>query len=97
MRQELHTFLDHYNYQLQGRRSLEVEHPLMELYNITPHPIVFSGFLWRYRITIARSGVLEDYRLIVQTDHTPQGTKLQRAYSVFYAFDSESYMVTLTA
>jgi hypothetical protein len=42
--------------------------------------------------------MLEDYHLVVQTtDHTPQGAKLQRAYSIFYAFDGESYTVTLTA
>jgi hypothetical protein len=79
------------------KKKKEVEHPFTELYNLTPHPIMFSGFLWQYRTTIACSGVLEDYRLIVRTDHIPQGAKLQRAYSVFYTFDSESYTVTLTA
>src|SRR5260221_6709600 len=59
------TFVNHCRYILQNRVERQVNHSLTELHRLTPHPIIFAGFLWHYRIIINQTGILEDYRRIV--------------------------------
>ena len=61
---ELRQFRDHCAYLLQHRPDYQIDHPLTDLFRICPHPIVFAGFLWRYRIFITNQGILEDYRVV---------------------------------
>ena len=89
------TFLNHCCYFLQGRVERQINHSLTELHQLTPHPIVFAGFLWHYRIIINQTGILEDYRRIVRTSSIPEGAALQKAYTVYYSWDGKSYTVTL--
>jgi hypothetical protein len=92
---ELRAFLNHCQYLLQGRANEIINHPLTELFSFTPHPVVFVGFLWRYRITINQTGVLEDYRLITRLNHPPGNTALRYAFTVFYDWDAEGYTVSI--
>ena len=61
---ELCQFRDHCAYLLQHHPDYQIDHPLTDLFRICPHPIVFAGFLWRYRIFITNQGILEDYRVV---------------------------------
>ena len=35
-------------YLLQYRPDIHIDHLFMDLFKVTPHPIVFNGFLWKY-------------------------------------------------
>ena len=80
---------------LQGRQERHIEHLLSELTDLTPDPIVFTGYLWKYRTTVNNDGILEDYQIINRTDSRPQTAQLNRAYTVFYGWHDNSYTVSL--
>ena len=61
---ELQQFRDRCMYLLQHCPDYQIDHPLTDLFYICPHPIVFAGFLWRYRIFITNQGILEDYQVV---------------------------------
>ena len=88
---ELHAFINHCSYLLQNQSHYIVSHPLTELHSLTPHPIIFSGFLWHYRITINCTGVLEDYRLIVHTNSIPEQAILDCFCTVFFGWDADRF------
>ena len=88
---ELCAFINHCAYLLQNWSHYIISHPLTELHSLTPHPIIFSGFLWHYRITINRTGVLEDYCLIVCTNSTPEQATLDRFCTVFFGWDADGF------
>jgi hypothetical protein len=92
-RAELQSFLNHCNYLLQNSQERVIRHSLTELHSITPNPVDFRGFLWRYKVVITRSGVLEDYREIVR--NTADQVIAYKAYEVFYSWTDQSYTVTL--
>jgi len=92
---ELNAFHSHCWYLLQTRLECHIEHLLLELIDLTPDPIVFSGYLWRYRTSINHNGILEDYRAIIRSDSCPQTAHLVRAYTVFYSWNNNSYTISL--
>ena len=92
-RAELQSFLNHCNYLLQNYQEKVIRHSLTELHSITPNPVDFRGFLWRYKVVITRSGVFEDYREIVR--NTADQVIAYKAYEVFYSWTDQSYTVTL--
>jgi hypothetical protein len=65
---KLNHFRSHYRYFLQHHPDYRIDHPLMDIFCICPHPIAFAGFVWKYRTTIIHKGILEDYCII--TAHT---------------------------
>jgi len=94
-KKELDAFCTHCWYQLQGRQECHIEHLLSELTKLCPDPIIFSRYLWKYRTSINNDGILEDYRIIQQTETHPQTARLNRAYTVFYGWHDNSYTVSL--
>ena len=92
-RAELQSFLNHCNYLLQNYQEKIIHHSLTELHSITPNPVDFRDFLWRYKVVITRLGVLKDYRQIVR--NTPDQVIAYKAYEVFYSWTDQSYTVTL--
>ena len=62
---EFNTFCNHCWYLLQAHTERHIEHPLSELTTLAPDPIIFTGFLWKYRTSINQEGILEDYQNIV--------------------------------
>jgi len=40
-------------------------------------------------------GVLEDYRIIAQTSHLPINAALQRAFTVYYDWNTTGYTVSI--
>jgi hypothetical protein len=90
---ELQAFLNHCQYLLQNRPNRLVQHYLTELHEITPNPVDFLGFLWRYKVIISASGVFEDYRRLVH--FAPDHVTTERAYTVYYHWTDQSYTVTL--
>jgi len=92
--EELHIFKKHCLYLLQHHPDIHIDHLFMDLFKVTPHPIVFNGFLWKYRTTITNYGILEDYRLI-DSEHTTESTCLSKQCTVFYSWEGSSYTVTL--
>jgi len=93
---ELQAFVNHCRYILGNHHQRIINHSISDLHEITPAPAVFAGHLWRYRITIARDGILEDYRIIAQTTTLPIHAALQHAFTVFYDWQSSGYTVSLT-
>jgi len=71
-KKELNAFRGHCWYLLQGQQERHIEHLLTELTNLTPDPIVFSGYLWKYCTSVNNDGILEDYQIIQRTDNCPQ-------------------------
>jgi len=61
---------------LQGRQERHIEHLLLELTDLTPDPIIFSGYLWKYCTSMNNDGILEDYRIIQRTETCPQTARL---------------------
>jgi len=92
---KLNTFCSHCWYLLQTHLEHHLEHLLLELTNLTPDPIVFSGYLWRYHTSINHDGILEDYQAIIRLDSHLQTACLVRAYIVFYSWNDNSYTVSL--
>ena len=92
---ELNTFHSHCWYLLQGKRERHIEHLLSELTDLTPDPIIFTRYLWKYRTSINNDSILEDYRLIQRTDSCPQTAWLNKAYTVYYGWHDNSYTVSL--
>jgi hypothetical protein len=60
-KEELNHFRSHYRYLLQHHLDYKVDHLLTDIFCICLYPIVFAGFLWKYRTTIIYKGILEDY------------------------------------
>jgi len=94
-KKELNTFHSHCWYLLQGQQECYIEHLLSELTNLTPDPIVFTGYLWKYHTSVNNNGILEDYQIINRTDSRPQTAQLNRAYTVFYGWHNNSYTISL--
>jgi len=69
-----------------------ITHSLMELSILAPQPAVFVGFLWKYKVFVNESGVLEDYRVII-TDS--QGANLAKAFTVFHTWEANSFTVDI--
>jgi len=67
----------------------------MELTDLTPDPIVFSGYLWKYCTSVNNNSILEDYRIIQRTNVCPQTAQLNQAYTVFYGWHDNSYTMSL--
>jgi len=63
-RKELDTFCTHCWYLLQGRQEHHIEHLLLELTDLCPDPIIFSGYLWKYHTSVNNNSILEDYQMI---------------------------------
>ena len=79
--------------QLRGQRdSVEITHPISDLYQLAPHPSHFEGYLWRYRITINAFGITEEYRTIeVGNLRTGNLVKLVKSYKVHCAWSRLGY------
>jgi len=71
-KKELNAFRSHCWYLLQGQQERHIEHLLLELTDLTPDPIVFTGYLWKYCTSVNNDGILEDYQIINRTDSRPQ-------------------------
>jgi len=80
---------------LQGQQECHIEHLLSELMELCPDPIIFSGYLWKYHTSVNNDSILEDYWIIQQTETRPQTAHLNKAYTVFYGWHDNSYMVSL--
>jgi len=94
-RKELDAFHTHCWCLLQGQPECHIEHLLSELTDLCPDPIIFSGYLWKYRTSVNNNGILEDYRIIQQTETRPQTAQLNKAYTIFYGWHDNSYTVSL--
>ena len=94
-KKELNTFRSYCWYLLQGWWERHIEHLLSELTNLTPDPIVFTGYLWKYHTSVNNNSIVEDYRIINRTDSHPQTAQLNRAYTVFYGWHDNSYTISL--
>jgi hypothetical protein len=92
---ELNHFRTHCAYLLQHRPDYRIDHPLTDIFHICPHPIVFAGFLWRYRITITNEGILEDYRVITTHTDNSDSVLLKKAYTTFYSWSENSYTTSI--
>jgi len=92
--EELQIFKQHCLYLLQHRPDIHIDHLLTDLFKVTPHPIIFNGFLWKYWTSITNEGILEDYRLI-DLEHSTESTYLSKQCTVFYSWEGHSYTVTL--
>jgi len=46
--EELRIFKQHCLYLLQHHPDVHIDHLFMDLFKVTPHPIIFNGFLWKY-------------------------------------------------
>jgi len=92
--EELRIFKQHCLYLLQHCSDVHIDHLFMDLFKVTPHPIMFNGFLWKYQTTITNEGILEDYRLI-DLEHPTESTCLSKQCTVFYSWEGNSYTVTL--
>ena len=92
--EELCIFKQHCLYLLQHCPDVHINHLFTDLFKVTPHPIVFNGFLWKYRTSITNEGILEDYRLI-DSEHSTESTHLLKQCTVFYSWEGNSYTVTL--
>jgi len=88
------SFLNHCHYLLGNRPVREINHLVIELHSITPYPVVFAGYLWRYRITINQTGVLEDYCVIVRTTSLPVHTALQHTFTVYYDWNNTGLTIS---
>jgi len=93
---ELQAFVNHCRYILGNHHQRIINHSISDLHEITLAPAVFTGHLWRYRITIGIDRILEDYRIIACTTTLPVHAALQHAFTVFYDWQSLGYMVFLT-
>jgi len=93
-RAELLTFRIHCRSLLQRRPERHIDHPFTEFRNFTPHPVVFKGFLWKYRTTVTSTGILEDYRK-VYIDTTTRASHLIKAFTLFTGWDDLSYTITV--
>ena len=91
---KFNTFHNHCWYLLQACTKQHIEHPLSELTTLAPDPIIFAGFLWKYRTSINQEGILEDYQNIVQTETVPQVPRLNKGYTVFYGWTDNTYSIT---
>jgi len=92
--EELRIFKQHCLYLLQHCPDVHINHLFTDLFKVTPHPIVFNGFLWKYQTSITNEGILEDYRLI-DSEHSTESTRLLKQCTVFYSWEGNSYTVTL--
>jgi hypothetical protein len=88
------AFIRHCHYLQQNRPSYTITHTLIELHLLTPSPIVFIGFLWRYKIYINQNGILEDYCVIIADN---QGTCLEKQFTVFHSWDGRGFSVDIDA
>ena len=94
-RAELRTFVNHCTYLLQQRPEVQINHPITELQQITTHPVVFEGYIWRYRIVISRQGIIEDYRTVERTRTLPETARLIKFCTAFYSWDARHWTVEL--
>jgi hypothetical protein len=92
---ELNRFRTHCGYLLQHCPDLRIDHPLTDIFCICLHPIVFAGFLWKYRTTITHEGILEDYRIITAHTDNSDSVLLKRAYTTFYSWSKYSYTTSI--
>ena len=92
--EELCIFKNHCLYLLQHHPDIHINHLFTDLFKVTPHPIMFNGFLWKYWTSITNEGILEDYRLI-DSEHSTKSTCLLKQCTVFYSWEGNSYTVTL--
>ena len=93
-RAELEHFLGHCQQLLGPRPHRNIEHPITELEQLTPLPLTFSGYLWKYRTSITADGITEDYRQITQSANR-QHAALVHAFTVFYRWQGDRYIITL--
>jgi hypothetical protein len=82
---KLNCFKSHCGYLLQHRPDYRIDHSLINIFHICLHPIVFAGFLWKYRTTIIYEGILEDYCIITTHTDNLDLVLLKRAYTTFYS------------
>jgi len=68
---KFNTFRNHCWYLLQVQIEHYIEHPLSELTYLTPNPIIFAEFLWKYHTSVTSEGILEDYQVITRLDTVP--------------------------
>jgi hypothetical protein len=92
---KLNRFRTHCAYLLQHHPDYKIDHPLTDIFRICPHPIVFAGFLWKYRTTITNEGILEDYRVITTHTDNSDSVLLKRAYTMFYSWSEYSYTTSI--
>ena len=92
---ELRQFRDCCAYLLQHRPDYQIDHPLTDIFRICPYPIVFFGFLWRYRIFITNQGILEDYRVVNTSTDNSDSVRLRKAFTAFYSWSEYSYTVSI--
>jgi hypothetical protein len=92
---ELNRFRTHCAYLLQHHLDYRIDHLLMDIFCICPHPIVFAGFLWRYRTTITSEGILEDYWVVTTHTDSSDSVLLKRAYTMFYSWSEYSYTTSI--
>ena len=71
-------------------------HPIVEARQLTPDPLAFEGYLWKYQITISESNILEEYQTIIRVGEYPERVTLTRAYMVYYPFNGSGWNVAST-
>ena len=91
---KFNTFRNHCWYLLQAQTEYHIEHPLLELTYLTPNPIIFSGFLWKYHTSVTHEGILEYYQVISRLDTVPAVPQLIKGYTVFYRWTENTYSIT---
>jgi hypothetical protein len=92
---KLNHFRAHYRYLLQHHPDYRIDHPLTDIFHICLHPIVFAGFLWKYRTTIMHEGILEDYCMITTHTDNSDSILLKRVYTTFYSWSEYSYITSI--
>jgi hypothetical protein len=98
---ELRTLVDHCQLirsETGGREAVFV-HPLHETQRFSSSPLNFTGLLWKYRVTVTSSGILEEYRRITRLNRTDAVDRaiLGRAYTIYIPWNADSWSVNITA
>ena len=92
---KLQAFVNYCRFIIGNHQNRIINHSIADLYEITPAPMVFAGYLWRYRITISTKGILENYRIIAHTTSLPVHATLQYTFTVFYDWQGTGYTISL--
>jgi hypothetical protein len=95
---ELQNFHEHCRQQYTSYSGLEVvfNHKLDQALGITTSPLNFQNLLWRTRIVLTPSGILEEYYWIrrrIRANSTDRAT-LEPAYNVAYPWNSDGWIVS---
>ena len=68
-------------------------HLVEELWELTPDPRVFTGFLWKTHTTIGSEGILEEYHEI-RTSTNSRTIFLQKVFLAKYEWNGDMVVTT---